>query len=295
MRCGAAIFCAWLLAGPIVSGALAAGDSPETYPARGVIMAVQPQSQTILIRHEAIPHFMDAMTMPFKIKTTNELAGWQRGDQVTFQLHVAATESWVDHLNKIGSVALPPAATENPSPTVPAMVRPAFFDFHFTNELGKTVTLNDFRGQALAITFFYTRCPLPDYCPRLSRNFQAASEKLATLANAPTNWHFLSISFDPQFDSPAMLKAYGDSYRYNATHWSFLTGSRADIAELARQCGVTCEPDGNTINHNFRTLIVDGSGRLQMVFVTGGDLSEAIVTEILKATVVSGQPAPAHG
>ena len=128
-----------------------------------------------------------------------------------------------------------------PPPTYRPAGRPdhPLLDYKFTNELGQAVSLNDFRGQALAITFFYTRCPLPDYCPRLSKNFQEASQKLESLPDAPANWHFLSISFDPEFDSPAMLKAYGESYQYDPKHWSFLTGPADKIAELAREAGVS--------------------------------------------------------
>ena len=93
------------------------------------------------------------------------------------------------------------------------------------------------------------------------------------MTNVPSNWHFLSISFDTEFDSPEMLKAYGESYQYDPRHWSFLTGPPDKIAELAYASGVTYESDDNTINHNFRTLIVDPQGHLQMIFPTGGNLS----------------------
>ncbi len=155
--------------------------------------------------------------------------------------------------------------------------------FKFTNELREPVSLGDFPGQALAITFFYTRCSQPEFCPRLSRNFQEACQKMAALSGAPTNWHFLSISFDPEFDSPETLKAYGELYHYDAAHWSFLTGPPARVRELARRVGVTTENrDGAIVNHNFRTLIIDASGRLQMVFPMSGDLSDAIVSEMVK-------------
>jgi protein SCO1/2 len=171
-----------------------------------------------------------------------------------------------------------------------ARTRNPLLDYKFTNELGQAVSLNDFRGQALALTFFYTRCPLPDYCPRLSKNFQEASQKLASLTNAPVNWHFLSISFDPEFDTPEMLKAYGESYQYDSAHWSFLTGPADKIAELARSSGVNYESADGTINHNFRTLVVDASGHLQMVFPTGGNLSDQIAVEVIKAAAVTNQP-----
>ena len=112
------------------------------------------------------------------------------------------------------------------------------------------------------------------------------------MPGAPANWHLLSISFDPEFDSPPLLKAYGNSYQYDPKHWSFLTGPADKIGELARQSGVSYyEFDAGTFNHNFRTLIIDANGHLQMVFPTGGDLSDQIVAEIIKAAAVTNQPA----
>jgi protein SCO1 len=166
---------------------------------------------------------------------------------------------------------------------------PALLDGQFTNELGQAVTLNSFHGQGLAITFFYTRCPMPDFCPRLSKNFQEASRKLEAMTNAPANWHFLSITFDPQSDTPAVLKAYGELYQYDPAHWSFLTGTPEQIGALARSVGVSYKSNGGMMDHNFRTVIVDAAGRLQMIFPTSGDLSDQIVGQILKAAAVTNQ------
>jgi protein SCO1 len=166
---------------------------------------------------------------------------------------------------------------------------PALLRFQFTNELGQAVSFDDYRGQALAVTFFYTRCPSPQFCPRLSKNFQEAQEKLAAATRGPTNWHFFSVSFDTEFDSPDALRRYGEGYHYDPRHWSFLTGPPEKIAQLARTTGVRFESDGATINHNFRTLIIDTSGHLQMVFPTGGNLSDQIVAEILKATTATNK------
>jgi len=159
-------------------------------------------------------------------------------------------------------------------------------DYKFTNQLGERVSLSDFQGQALAVTFFFTRCPIPDYCPRLSKNFQEASTRLSLTAAGPTNWHLLSVSFDTEFDSPRVLKAYGEMYHYDPAHWSFLTGSDESIGELARLSDVKFEREAGSFNHNFRTLIIDAAGHLRMVFPTGGDLSSAIADEILKAANV---------
>ena len=156
-------------------------------------------------------------------------------------------------------------------------------DGQFTNELGRAVSLSDFRGQALAITFFYSRCPMPQFCPRLSKNFQEASRKLEAMTNAPSNWHLLSITFDPETDTPAVLKAYGERYEYDSDHWSFLTGAQDQINALGRSVGVSYQAKAGTMDHNFRTVIVDPAGRVQMVFPTSGDLSDQIVEQIIKA------------
>jgi protein SCO1/2 len=264
-------------------------DSSEpatrTFPARGVILEIRRDTSQLVIQHEAISNYMNAMTMPFNVKDLAPLNELKRGDQVIFQLHVTADESWVDHFQKIGITPLPENKT-NSQPIVPRPPRAdkSLLDYKFTNELGQAVSFNDFRGQALAITFFYTRCPLPEYCPRLSMNFKEASQKLAAKTNAPTNWHFISVSFDPQADTPEILKSYGKTYGYDPAHWSFFTGPQDKIAELARDSGIKYELESGTINHNFRTLIIDPEGHLQMVFPVSGNLSDQIVSEILKAT-----------
>ena len=254
----------------------------RAFSARGVVEKVDSEARTVTIQHEAISNYMTAMTMPFKVKNSKELAGLQRGDRVTFRLHVTEDASWVDDFSKIGAMTLPPEQTNSL-----AAVHDAKFEllhYQFTNELNQPVSLSDFPGQALAITFFYTRCPIPDYCPRLTKNFADASHRLETMPNAPTNWHFISISFDPENDSPETLRAYGERYHYDPAHWSLLTGPKDKLLEVARRSGVTIEEEQGTLNHNFRTMIIDPSGRLQVVFPMSGDLSDMIVDQILKAT-----------
>jgi protein SCO1 len=172
-----------------------------------------------------------------------------------------------------------------------ARKRNPLLDYKFTNELGQAVSISDFRGQALAITFFFTRCPMPEFCPRLSKNFQMASQKLSAGGEGFTNWHFLSITFDPETDTPEVLKAYAERYQYDPRHWSFLTGPADKISELARGSGVKADPENGLINHNFRTLIITPAGHLQMVFPMSGDLSDAIVSEIRKAIAATNPPA----
>lgn len=280
----------------VLPNARSAGSSTATesgaqvFAAKGVVREVSTADQTVTISHEAVSNYMEAMTMPFKVKDPAVMAGLQRGDEVTFRLHVTQTDSWVDQITRIGRVSLSESKPLLPEPATPHKRNPLWY-YNFTNELGQPVSLSSFHGQALAITFIYTRCPLPNYCPRLSRNFQEASQKLESMSGAPTNWHLLSVSFDSEFDTPEVLKAYGNSYQYNPAHWSFLTGPPDKIAELARVSGVNYQYDDGLINHNFRTLIVDGNGHLQTVFPISGDFSDSIVAEIIKAAAVTNQPA----
>jgi protein SCO1/2 len=276
------------------SGALRAqpATNVQTFTATGVVRELKADDRTVVIKHEPIPNYMDAMTMPFKVKEPGELAGLRTGDTIRFCLKVTDTESWIERISRTGKTS---SEESKPTSAPAAEVRTAkprhpLLDYPFTNELGQAVRLGDFRGQALAITFFFTRCPIPDYCPRLSKNFEEASQKLIAMTGGPTNWHFLSVTFDPDTDSPSVLRAYGERYQYNPKHWSFLTGPVEKINELASASDVKFESASGFINHNFRTLIIDAAGHLQMVFPTGGNLSDAIVAQIVKAAAVPSRP-----
>jgi protein SCO1/2 len=242
--------------------------------------------------HEAIPNYMDAMTMPFKVREARELAGLRPGDKIRYCLKVTDTESWVEQIFRTGTTSAEESKPADPPAVAARATKPRhpLMDYPFTNELGQAVRLGDFRGQALAITFFFTRCPIPDYCPRLSKNFEEASQKLMAMPGGPTNWHFLSVTFDPGTDTPSVLRAYGERYQYDPKHWSFVTGPMEKISELASASDLKFENAGGFFNHEFRTLIIDAAGHLQMVFPTSGNLSDAIVAQIVKAAAVPSRP-----
>jgi len=165
--------------------------------------------------------------------------------------------------------------------------------YKFTNELGRAVSLSDFRGSALGITFIFTRCPVPDYCPRLTRNFEEVCRKLSNtnMPQAPTNWHLLTFTIDPSFDTPPILKSYAERYHYNPNKWSFLTGPNEKITALVEQSGVKVEPaEGGLFTHNFRTLIVGTNGELLNSIPIGGPIAGGIATELLKAMGSTNAP-----
>ena len=260
-------------------------DAPQTFAAKGIVQELKPDGRTVVVRHEEIAHYMEAMTMPFRVRETNELSGLKPGDEITFRLLVTEDSSWIDRVTRSGLIS---SNQIPPQPTTALTNAPADFrladipDFALTNEFGQPVSLRGFNGRAVALTFFFTRCPIPEYCPRLTKNFQGAIQKLKALPDGPTNFHFLSISFDP-IDTPILLRSYAHQYRYDSNHWSFLTGNTGQIRELAAGFGVPITPEGASYNHGFRTAIFDTQGRLQTIWPIGGDMADQIVSEISKA------------
>jgi len=303
-RCGerARFFCGTLLLlffSVLGSTTYSEAATTNLYFVRGIVKGIKEDEHQLVVAHEAIPDFMEAMTMPFNLKGSPSVANLKIGQPIIFQLHVLESESWIDHIEIINSAAgrgagplqspTPLQGERESEPKNTAHSKNLLREYKFTNELGNAVSLSDFRGKAIALTFMFTRCPIPEFCPRLSRNFQEVQHKFQAMQNAPTNWQLLSVTFDPTRDTPEVLRAYGKSYQYDPRHWSFLTGPTNKIAELARACDVKFEPDGGFFNHNFRTLIIDASNHLQMVFPTSGDISEDIVRELLKAMRASNE------
>jgi len=268
---------------PQPSGSAAAHGEPQTFAVNGVVREVNPDGHTVTVKHEAITNYMAAMTMAFHVKDTNELAGLKAGDAITFRLLVTEDKSWIERVTRTGRL-LPVEARVVAAPTnVPGEFRLATIpDFALTNEFGQPLSLHGFQGRAVALTFFFTRCPIPEYCPRLTKNFQGAIERLKALPDGPTNFHFLSISFDP-VDTPVLLRSYARQYKYDSNHWSFVTGNNGQIQELARGFGVGLTKEGSVYSHNFSTVIFDAAGRLQNMWPIGGDMTDQIVAEINKA------------
>ena len=261
------------------------GATVQSYPVKGVVRELKPDGRTVVIRHEEISGYMEAMTMPFHVRETNELAGLKPGDEVNFRLQVTEDSSWIVQVQRTGKAA---ALDVPPPPPASPTNEPGVFrlenipDFALTNEFGQPVSLRQFKGRALALTFFFTRCPIPEYCPRLAKNFQGAVRKLKAMPGGPTNFHFLSITFDP-IDTPLVLRTYARSYGYDSNHWSFITGNVEQIQELARGFGVAVKWEGGTYDHGFSTAVFDATGKLQNMWPIGGDMTDQIVSEIVKA------------
>jgi len=265
------------------------GTNQKVFEVKGVVVGLMPTSKIAEIKHEAIPGYMPAMTMPFPVKDTNELAGLHTNDVISFRLVDAGDEGWVEAIKKISA-----ATNDTPSTGTFYQVRDVeplnegdlLPEYQFTNQFGKSFSTKDFKGQALAITFLFTRCPFPNYCPLMANNFGQAQKQLLARPKGPSNWHLLTISFDPEFDTPAVLKDYAEFHGANPKRWTFATGALADVTAIAEQFGLVFLRENGSISHNLRTVVVDGSGRVQKIFIGNEWTPDELVAEMVKAAAV---------
>jgi protein SCO1/2 len=259
----------------------------QVFQVKGVIKKIEPDGKTATIQHEEIPNYMRAMTMPFEAKDPKELTGLQPGDAVSFRLTVTSDSYWIDQIEKTGVTQMNEVPSR-PSVRLVREVEPLkegdlMTDYRFTNELGQAVSLSEFKGKALALTFIFTRCPIPNFCPLMSKHFATASEQLNSMTNGPANWHLLSISFDPHFDTPAVLRNYAKFYEYDPTHWSFVTGAMIDIDAITEQFNLPVIKQGENWDHKLRTVVIDAAGRVQKILIANQWKPEELVAEIVKA------------
>lgn len=243
----------------------------QTYETRGVVRSVPEGGRTLVVRHEEIPGYMPKMTMELNVRDTNELAGIERNDEITFQLVATTDTHWIQNLKRVGKVA----ESEAPAAEAPGYqlskeleIGDAIPDYELLAEDGRTVRFSDFRGQAVAFTFIFSRCPLPDFCPRMGNNFATTRALILTNAPATTNWQFLSISFDPEYDSPEVLRVYARSYRHdNPDRWLFVTASQKVLRTFAPELDLMlAKEEGGSISHNLRTVVIDRLGRIHKLF-----------------------------
>ena len=255
----------------------------QTYSVRGVVQAVAPDFHHATIKHEKIPGYMAAMTMDLSVKNTNELSGVSAGDEITFTLVVTADDDWIENVQRTGqSVAPTPAPTWrvveselNAGDTLP--------DYSFTSENGQPVRFSNFRGRAVAFTFFFTSCPLPEFCPRMNKNFLEARKILTADTNAPANWQLLSISFDSDFDTPEILSGYAKFYRgADADRWLFAVASTNTLANLAPKVDLNFWRENGSISHNLRTVVLDGNGKISKQF-DGNDWTPEQLADAIRA------------
>jgi protein SCO1/2 len=263
------------------------GNAPDRYEVRGLVRGLPPDHKTVDIEHEDIPGFMPSMTMPFEIREDKAIDGLNLGDAIAFRLNVTRRESWIDHVRKIDAAELHlavPATTPAPVETV-ASERlhegDQMPDFQLTDQEGKLVTLETFRGHPLVLTFIFTRCPLPNFCPRMSQDFGDLQKAIQAASSGPlAATRLLSLSFDPEHDTPEVLKEYGHHAGADFAIWTFATGSSAEVHRLTKRFSVLVQPEKGTISHSLTTALVDPDGRIRKIWRGNGWTPAEVVSEL---------------
>jgi protein SCO1/2 len=253
------------------------------YELKGQILAVRPERNEVVIRHEDVKGFMPGMTMPFRVKEAGLLSGKEPGDLVTATLVVAEVDAHLSALTKTGHAAL----LEAPPPEAPDILQlgATVADARLVDQDAMPRTLSSLRGHRVALTFIYTRCPLPDFCPLMDRHFQAVQREIKKTP-ALADVRLVSVSFDPQFDTPPVMKAHAERLEADPLIWTFVTGDREEITRFAARFGVAverAEKNPIDITHNLRTAVIDAVGRLVKIH-TGTSCTPADLLADLKAT-----------
>ena len=257
-----------------------------TFPLRGKVISVDTLKQRVTLAHEEIPDYMVAMTMPFRVKERALLRPLEPGDSVFATLAVSRTESWLETID----VTVPGERLEQMSPEAISFkhlfkVGEEMPDEELLNQEGKPIRLKNYRGKALAMTFIYTRCPIPDFCIRMSDYFARIQRELRKDKSLDGKWHLFSVTFDPKFDSPKVLKSYGKTYGADFSVWEFATDpdtTGKTVLRIADGLDLTYGDDDGLIQHNLRTVLIDRDGKLVKV-INGNEWTPEDVSSEMRA------------
>ena len=261
------------------------GDGAERYPLKGKVEDLDILDRQLTVAHEEIPGFMAAMTMPFNMPEDKTFLGrfrgmrlerLRRGDVITATLVVKPAESWIENVNVVRYE--PPPEMPIPIPKE-SKVGESVVDVLLEDQDGKPLHLADYRGHALALTFIYTRCPLPEFCPRIMKNFQELEGAIEADPELRKTARLLSVSFDVEFDRPEVLNAFGSAFVKDRgqgpfARWKLATGTKEAIDRLGRYFGLMFFKEEGQFAHTLVTVVIGPDGRLAKEF-PGNDWAAA--------------------
>jgi len=259
--------------------------SEKRFDLKGKVLVVEPDKRLVTVSHDDIKGYMPAMTMPFTVPSESDLKILAPDDQITATLVVDGSQAWLEDL-------IITRQSANPSSAMPGVVMAKEGDevpnFTLRNQDNREIRINNYRGKTLLLTFIYTRCPVPEYCTLMSDNFAQIERALGQDPQIYEKTHLLSISIDPGYDTPEVLRSYGAAHteRYEKetfAHWEFAGGTSEQVKDIAQFFGLTYFPDKDQIIHALRTVIVSPEGKVAKVY-TGNDWKpEEVVDEMKKA------------
>ena len=259
----------------------------KRYDLKGTIVSVQPEKRQVTIAHEEVQDYMPGMTMPFTVRNESDMQMLVPNAEITATLVVDGKHSWIENLFVVvKQQAGTPVTT---TAVVQAKEGDEVPNYTLLNQEAKQIRIKNYRGKALLLTFIYTRCPEPDQCTLMSNNFAQIERQLGQDPELYAKTHLLSITIDPGYDDPKVLRSYGAAHteRYeNETfaHWEFATGTGEQVKEIAQYFGLQYFSQKDQIIHALRTVIVNPDGKVAKIY-TGNDWKTEEVVAELKKTV----------
>ena len=280
------IRCVVVVAALILSGTAAScrPRGPEQrYELKGKVVLVDKQGSTVTIAHETIPDYMEAMTMPFKLKDERLLKDLAEGDSVQATLVVAGLRSWLEDV-VVTRETVDPSNLGKPETWVEPKPGDEVPDFKLEDQNNNRISFHQYRGRIVLLTFIYTRCPLPDYCPLMTDNFAEIEKALKSGSESNPKTHLLSITLDPEYDTPRVLREYAAQHSAGSAHWDFATGTKDEVKRVATYFGLQYWRDGDQVVHSLRTAIVGPDGKLVKLYRGNEWKPDEIVRELRNLT-----------
>ena len=260
----------------------------KRYDLRGKVVSVDRIQKRAKIDHEEIPGFMGAMTMDFPVREDWVWNDLVPGAEIRAELVVDSSAKDPYWLEKIAIVGAPVPGQEPIAEKTPEQIGKTVPDISLTNQDGKKFTFEDYRGKALAVTFIYRECPLPEFCIKMSKQFSDMAKQIAADREAKDKIRLLSISFDPERDTPEKLKQYGLGYLGNEadadfTVWQLAVGTDKEVRAVADFFGLQYEKDANDqtqFNHSLVTAVISPEGKVAKIFSGGRWTPEQVLSEL---------------
>jgi len=294
-----------------------AGSSPKppgpitttiTYKLVGVVRRVDRETGHVTIAHEAIPGFMEAMTMPFTMKDRSSLDDVEPGDEVEGALRVIKQDEVVQDYDLSNLVVRRPAV--EPPQTISVSGRGIELrktpdrlkvgdqvpDFMMTTQQGKPLKLSELRGNVVVLTFIYTRCPLPNFCPLMDRKFAGLADKVAVNPTRASHVRLLSVSFDPEHDTPDVLQKHASIQGAHPPLWTYAVATHPELAKVAAPLGLMYGPTSTEIIHNLCTVVIDPEGKVARLDV-GTEANKWQASDLLAliSHLLKGEGSSSHG
>lgn len=260
----------------------------KRYELRGKVVEVDKIKKSAKIDHETIPGFMEKMTMDFPIHENWVWEDLQPGVEIRAELVVDSSAKDPYWLEKVSIVANSIPGQQPVVENTPEQVGKDVPPLTLTDQNGKKIKLTDYKGKALAVTFIYRECPLPEFCIKMSSHFADIANRIAEDPVAKDKVRLLSISFDPERDTPEKLKSYGLGYlgkdaKDDLTVWNLAVGTDAEVKAVADFFGLKYEVDPNNktqINHSLVTAVISPEGKVTKVFAGGRWIPDDVMAEL---------------